>query len=388
MIRYWLVLLYHSLRYIRAKRRNRTLRLKIGDFTLFSASLREMEIPVVVLRWWDAIPLTTDEKRRYKEDVDCLIDENHIWPIIKLAARQPGGIKVDLYGICGRNGTSYKGFPYYPPTLAQKIYQSRVWRNGFFIPAEAEYKFSFIYHVVYHKGTDAGISFDQADTAVQSNKFHKELSRLGELDASVRNAGLSLLELHEYLKKQGWSMPLDLMSRWKGNKEVIARFKSLEENKLSTLADALKGLVVFIIREDAYIGDALQLIRSMLAERFNILLEHRLSTRQADAIMHNTRGGNWIEKRKTEATKPTELWVCKPKTKTEYVSKKMNRKYPLIDNFEVLIKREIRKKVNELDDVKRVVIHASDNDIESAIIFNIAFGEKVDDELRKLQLSS
>jgi uncharacterized protein YbaR (Trm112 family) len=104
--------------------------------------------------------------------------------------------------------------------------------------------------------------------------------------------------------------------------------------------------------------------------------------------MHNTRGGNWIEKRKTEATKPTELWVCKPKTKTEYVSKKMNRKYPLIENFEVLIKREIRKKVNELDDVKRVVIHASDNDIESAIIFNIAFGEKVDDELRKLQLSS
>lgn len=62
----------------------------------------------------------------------------------------------------------------------------------------------------------------------------------------------------------------------------------------------------------------------------------------------------------------------------------MNRKYPLIDNFEVLIKREIREKVNEIDDVKRVVIHASDNDIETAIIFKSAFNEKVDDELRKL----
>jgi len=388
MIRYWLVLLYHSLRYVRAKRRNRTLRLKIDDFTLFSANLRTMEIPIVVLRWWDAIPLTTDEKKQYKDDVDCLINENDIWPIIKLAAKHPGGIKVDLYGICGRNGTSYKGLPYYPPTLAQKIYQSRIWNNGFFIPSGDVYKLSFIYHVVYHKGTDAGISFDQSDTAQQSNKFHKELLKLGESDLSLKSAGLTLLDMHEYLKKHGWSMPVDLMSRWRGNKEVIAQFKCLEEDKLSKLAKKLKGLVVFIIREDAYIGNSIDLIRSMLAERFNILLEHQLSTSQSDAIMTNTRGGNWIEKRKKLATKPTELWVCKPKTKTAYVSKKMNRKYPLIDNFEVLIKREIRQRVNGIDDVKRVVIHASDNDIESAIIFNSAFNEKIDDELRKLQLLS
>lgn len=345
-----------------------------------------MEIPLVVLRWWDVVPLTAEQKKQYKDDVDCLIDENQIWPIIKLAAKHPGGIKVDLYGICGRNGTSYKGFPYYPPTLAQKIYQSRIWHNGFFIPSGEKYKLSFIYHVVYHKGTDAGLSFDHAGAPEQSNKFHRELSRLGESDLSVKTAGLSLLELHQYLKAQGWSMPVDLMSRWNGNKEVIARFKQREEAELSKLARELKGLVVFIIREDAYIGDAVKLIRSMLAEKFNILSEQRLSASQSDAIMHNTRGGNWIEKRKALPTKPTELWVCKPKTKTVYVSRKMNRKYPLIDNFEVLIKREIRQKVNELDDVKRVVIHASDNDIESAIIFNSAFNEKVDDELRKLQL--
>jgi len=388
MIRYWLVLLYHSLRFVRAKRRNRTLRLKIDDFRLFSANLREMEIPILVLRWWDAIPLTSEEKKQYKDDVDCLINENDIWPIIKLAARHPGGIKVDLYGICGRNGTSYKGLPYYPPTLAQKIYQSGVWHKGFLIPAEEEYKFSFIYHVVYHKGTDAGLNFDQADTAHISNKFHNELSRLGESDPAVKNAGLTLLELHEYLKRHGWSMPVDLLSRWKGNTEVIAQFKDLEEARLSKLANELKGLIVFIIREDAYIDDSIKLIRSMLAEKFNILREYQLTARQSDAIMKNTRGGNWIEKRNKLATKPTELWVCRPKTKTAFVSKKMQRKYPLIDNFEVLIKREIRKKVNEIDEVKRVVIHASDNDIESAIIFNCAFDEKVEDELHKLQLMS
>jgi hypothetical protein len=347
-----------------------------------------MEIPIVVLRWWNVIPLTTEDKKHYKDDIDCLINENDIWPIIKLAAKHPGTIKVDLYGICGRNGTSYKGLPYYPPTLAQKIYQSRVWHNGFFIPADEEYKLSFIYHVVYHKGADAGISFGKSDIAQPSNKFHSELLRLGESDFSLKSAGLNLLELHEYLKKHGWSMPVDLMSRWKGNKEVIAQFKRLEEDKLARLARQLKGLVVFIIREDAYIDDSIALIRSMLAEKFNILLEYHLSTKQSDAIMNHTRGGNWIEKRRQGATKPTELWVCKPKTTTAYVSKKMNRKYPLIENFEVLVKREIRKKVNEIDDIKRVVIHASDNDIESAIIFNCAFEEKIDDELRKLQLLS
>jgi len=388
MIRYWLVLLYHSLRYIRAKRRNRTLRLKIDDFTLFSDNLRKAEIPVVVLRWWDVIPLTTEEKKLYRDDVDCLIDENQIWPIIKLAARHPGSIKVDLYGICGRNGTSYKGLPYYPPTLAQKIYRSRVWHNGFFIPAEDEYKLSFIYHVVYHKGTVAGLGFEETDAAAPSNKFLRELSRLGESDPSLKNTGLTLLGLHQYLKQHGWSMPVDLMSRWKGNDEVIAKFKDLEEGKLSKLARKLEGLVVFVIREDAYVCNSIKSIRSMLSEKFNILLEHQLSTEQSQAIMNNTRGGNWIEKRRPSATKPTELWVCQPKIKTAYVSKKMKRKYPLIDNFEVLIKREIREKVNEIDDVKRVVIHASDNDIESAIIFNCAFDGKVDDELHKLQFLS
>lgn len=55
----------------------------------------------------------------------------------------------------------------------------------------------------------------------------------------------------------------------------------------------------------------------------------------------------------------------------------MNRKYTLIENFEVLVKREIRKKVNQIDDIKRVVIHASYNDIESAIFFNCAFEKKL-----------
>jgi hypothetical protein len=178
------------------------------------------------------------------------------------------------------------------------------------------------------------------------------------------------------------------MSRWRGNEEVIAQFKRLEEGRLSKLARELKGLLVFVIRQDAYIGNSIELIRSMLAERFDMLAEYQLSTEQSNAIMNNTRGGNWIEKRKKDATQPTELWVCKPRTKTAYVSRKMNRKYPLIDNYEVLIKREIREKVNQLDDVKRVVIHASDNDIESAIIFNSAFNENIDDELRKLRLIS
>ena len=384
MLRYWLVLIYHSLRYVRAKRRNRTLRVKVADFTLFSTDLDKQGIPIVVLRWWDSIPLTDDQKREYKDDVDCLVDENNIWPIIKLAAKHPGVVKVDFYGICGRNGTSYKGLPYYPPTLAQEIYQSRVWNNGYYIPSEDVYKFSLIYHVVYHKGTDAGLSLDRVQAGEQKNKFCRELSRLGESDDVLNNTELTLFELHKYLKNQGWSMPVDLMSRWRGNTEVISQLRYFEEEELSTIAKQLTGLVAFIIRDDAYVDNSISVIRSMLSQKFNILIEYRLSTEQSNAIMHNTRGGNWIEKRRKTATKPTELWVCKPKAKTHSISKKMKRKYPLVDNFEVLIKREIRDRVNKIDEVKRYVLHASDNDIESSIIFKSAFNEGAHDEIRKL----
>jgi hypothetical protein len=124
----------------------------------------------------------------------------------------------------------------------------------------------------------------------------------------------------------------------------------------------------------------------MLSKKFHILVEQKLSNKQVNSIMNNTRGGNWIEKRKNIPTAPTEMWVCKPKIQNSSTSKKMKKKYPLIENFEVLIKREIRDTINKIDNMNRVVIHASDNDIESAIIFNSAFNEKADDEIRKLQL--
>ena len=276
--------------------------------------------------------------------------------------------------------------PYYPPTLAKRIYQSRVWNNGYYIPSPDIYKYSFIYHIVYHKGSESGINFDQVQPKGALNKFHKELSTLKKLDSTLGRCDTTLIELHNYLKLSQWSMPLDLMSRWNGNRNTINKLEKIEEKILSTTVKQLKGLVIFIIRDDAYIDDSIHIIRSMLSEKFHILAEQKLSNKQANSIMNNTRGGNWIEKRKNIPTAPTEMWVCKPKIQNSSASKKMKKKYPLIENFEVLIKREIRDKIGKIDNVHRVVIHASDNEIESAIIFNSTFNEKVDDEIRKLQL--
>ncbi len=155
---------------------------------------------------------------------------------------------------------------------------------------------------------------------------------------------------------------------------------------LSTIAKQLKGMIIFVIRNDAYIGNSIHTIRSTLSKKFYILAEQRLSNKQANSVMNSTRGGNWIEKKRNTPTSPTEIWICKPKNQNTPVSKKMRKKYPLVENFEVLIKREIREKINKIDDVNRAVIHASDNDIESAIIINSIFNENTNDEIRELRL--
>lgn len=383
MFRYYLVLAYHSLRYFRAKKRKKTLRLKIGDFRKFTSELDKTNIPIIVLRWWELIP--GKDSNNYNDDVDCLINENNIWPIIKLAAKYPGKTKVDLYGICGRNGTSYNGMPYYPPHLAQKIYNSRVWLNDVLIPSDKLYKYSFIYHIVYHKGLISGVDYSDKNKN-KNNKYLLELSKFKSLGLLPGDLQISLLNLHKYLKNRHWSMPLDLMSRWNENKEIIDKLALIEENNLFDIVCSIKGLTIFIIRSDAYIDNSISMIRSIVEQKFTILSEEILTEQQSNTVMNNTRGGNWIEKGKDLPTTPREIWICKSLSITPAITKKMMKKYPLVDNFEVLIKRDIRKEINNLDDIKRVVLHASDNDLESAIVFHSVYGDQTQEKIKSLQL--
>jgi len=378
MFRYWLTFFYHSLRYLRAKKRHKTLRVKVSDFAKFTRHLNTNNTPLVVLRWEDKVPITKQQGENYIEDIDCLIDENNIWGVIKSASLFPGKIKVDLYGLCGRNGTSYNSMPYYPPFISQRIYNSRVrHHNKFFVLNKQDHLLSFAYHIVYHKGKESGFPYDNTkpiNTLTDSKYFH-ELNKLDTKMIFSKDGTYNLLNIHQVLKKHDWSMPLDLMSRWQGNTETISKLKHLEETALLPLINEVQNLTIFVIRSDAIIGNSYQIIDSMIQEKFSILSKHELTNEQSDQLMKHTRGGNWLEKRNSTETKPIEIWLANSLHKErETPSTKQKRKYPHVENFDVLIKRNIRSAVNKLDNKNRVVLHASDNAVETAIIISIVFG--------------
>ena len=379
MFRYWLTFFYHSLRYLRAKKRHKTLRVKVSDFVKFTHHLNNNNTPLIILRWEDKVPITKQQGENYSEDIDCLIDENNIWSVIKSASLFPGKIKVDLYGLCGRNGTSYNSMPYYPPFISQRIYNSRIkHHNKFFVLNKQDHLLSFAYHIVYHKGEDSGFPYDNTKpiNSLTDNKYFHELRKLDTEAIFSKDGAYNLLNIHQVLKEHDWSMPLDLMSRWQGNTGTISKLKNLEEGALLPLIKTIKNLTIFVIRSDAIIDNSYQIIDLMIQEKFSILSKHKLTNTQSEKLMKHTRGGNWLVKGKSTETKPIEVWLAKSLYKEkEAPSSKQKRKYPHVENFDVLIKRDIRSAVNKLDNKHRVVLHASDNAIEAAIIISIIFGK-------------
>ncbi len=366
-------------RYLRAKSFKKTLRVRVSDFQAFTKALERQEVDLVVLRWAEYVPVTPADVRVHNDDIDCLVDEIHIWTFIRTAARFPGTIKVDLYGVCGRRGTSYAGMPYYPPILAKELLRSKS-RNArdFYVPNASLHCLSFAFHLVYHKGPQCGIPMDKNEQAATTSKdYVAELRRL-DVDGRLPTEAFTLTDLHYLLKVAGWGMPLDLMVRWPPKNPLLSSLITLEKEKLADLATRFEDLVVFVIREDADVPGGRELMFEMISRKFKIVLEHSLDDHSAISLMRCTRGGNWIEKGHSEPTPPVEAWFCRP-MKTEYtqVSKKLQRKYEHVENFDVLIKRDIRDTINQLGggQRRRVVLHASDNAYETAQILKVLFDD-------------
>ena len=132
------------------------------------------------------------------------------------------------------------------------------------------------------------------------------------------------------------------------------------------------------------------LAKEMVRERFEILQELRLTDDQQKSLMNHTRGGDWIEKYLCDVVPPIEAIICRNNESLGPIPgglspKKLKARYPHIENTDVLIKREIRKAVNQRlgEHTNRVVIHATDNKIESGEVLRVLLGEDWEKTLLK-----
>lgn len=376
--------LYARLRFLHRRLTHKTLRLYLGNLPGFYDAMDQQGVRYVVVRWAEEVPMAQDANASYDNDVDHLIEDDRLPDVIRLAAHFYGPSKADWYSATGQRGSSYLKMPYYPPAMAMRILDSRykddrgVWR-----PGKKEEFLSFAYHLCYHKGHRSGIvtGIDGIETGAAKRDYAVELQRLADEAAVTLPAQLTLLSLHQFLKSVGWNMPNDLMSRWPDQHRVLCALEA-EDNAQRTAAIASsEQLTVFILRDDCETAEMEDIAREMIAQRFTILEEVRLTPEVKDRVVNQTRGGNWVEKYRKGIVWPTVAMICRNASEPgplpiNMSEQKLAKRYPHLSNTDVLIKRVIREKVKEHGgpDQHRVVLHATDNPAEAAEMLEAVLG--------------
>ena len=387
--------LHNRVRYGLTLLRDRTLRIRIGGISRFYQQMNSAGLPYVVLRWADEIPTDPKAESAHDRDIDHLVGDGILPRILTLALPFSGPLKCDFYTRRGDRGGAYLGMPYYMPELARGILDRRVPHpNGFYVPAPRDACLSFLYHLVYHKGARSGIATGLDGVATDpspSRDYAAEAQRLATLAGIALPVPLTLAALHQTLQSDGWSMATDLMLRWPDSHPVLLALMQGERARAAAISDQVRGLTVFLLRDDAP-GDAVrQIALSRIAERFTILETLILSGPAMDRVVLQTRGGNWTEKGKDHPSLPTFAILCRnaPQPGTLPVSMsaaKVRKRYPHLENTDILIKRVIRDQALALPGVARgaTVIHSTDNPFETGETLRAIFDTDLPQALKRL----
>lgn len=348
--------------------------MKIGRVADFFRELDRLEIEYVVLRWFEEVPLTPEAEKSTSKDIDILFRHSDLKKVMRIGARFPGNVLTEFYSVSGKRGTSARGYPYYPPTLAEKIISHRErYQNHFYIPSPKEHFQSLCYHLIYHKGFDSGLPINssespRAESPRDNQSLLTKFSR--QIDLKL-DQPISLESLYYHLVATNWTMPYDLKLRWRFcQREWLEHLCRLEENSDFTYAKKLPGLILFLIREDGSSSpEILNATVRKIEEKFETAHTIHLNKEQQRRVIHNVRGGNWLEYRDKVLVPPTIALVCfDPSPEVLTKDHPSFKKYPLITNLNILVKNRIRSQINEqfpLDKKIRTVLHSSDNTMEA-----------------------
>ena len=370
----------------KARKRGRTLRLRVGNVSGFLEQLNARGIRYVVLRWFEEVPLDLASEVRFAEDIDFLMDHSRLDEVVRIASEHPGEIKCDIYSPTGKRATGYKKMPYYPPVLADEVLEHRVlYKNAFYVPASDYFFKSLAYHLTYHKGLTSGIpsGTDSLDGCLSAKRPYRLL--LEELGDSVGVTSVpkpyTLLELHSYLRDVEWSMPYDLMVRWPKEKDWMQYLAKHEQQRYLSNADRLPNLIVFLLRSDGTADeDVKDAAMQLVEESFTVLRVVDLDDKKMRRVTRSVRGGNWVEHGGREYVPPTIALICNDESPMPFDSGDPRiRKYPLISNANVLCKNDIREEINRrfpTSGSKRIVLHASDNRLEAQHHLEAVFGDE------------
>ena len=273
------------------------------------------------------------------------------------------------------------------PVHAHRILSRRIVDpRGFYRPCAEDEFFAFAFHLCYHKGHRCGIptGLDTPHDEFPQRDYLAGLLAMAEAAGISLSRGITLVELHAVLADSGWGMSNDLMLRWPDQHPFLKALISLEEQAVKEYTAAARRLTVFILRDDCDTSELQQMAVNMIAERFTVIQEIVLSAEAKNRIMSQTRGGNWIEKYRPEPVEPSIAIICREAQHAAPLpiamsAAKLAKRYPHLDNTDVLIKRVIRDHINKIAPLghDRVAIHATDNALETVETLRAILGDQM-----------
>jgi len=171
--------------------------------------LKERGSSYVVIRWFDDLPFRADG------DIDFVVADDSLADFEALLNRNREGIPCDVYSESALRGYRYGDVAYYPPELARRILDRRVYRDGSVsVPCAEDHFFSLAYHCLYHKGTDCGLPTSNRGVRPAAVPKHDYRGTLAALAAEVRlKVNLDMESLDELLEARGWRPDREMLER-------------------------------------------------------------------------------------------------------------------------------------------------------------------------------
>lgn len=313
---------YRLLRWRKKLKADRGFNLRLRNPSQFLRNLDAQGVKYVVLRWYDELPQVLD--RHVADDVDLLVEHGSL---ARIAAAVPffnfgkkaDKVKFDLYSDSGRNGLSYRKMPYYPPIRARHLLDTRVADpRGWYRIAPHAYIPALVYHLTYHKRESSGLRLlpESSDTGrLVSKKDYPAL-----LQAEARKEGFalpplsSLLQAHQWLLSQAWSMPFDLIRRWPDQDAWLDYLYFYEAAQMHSPANAAaldEDLVVLVTRQEARDQACQEHILEVLAQHAGSVEHIELAEQQTQRLLWWARGGNWLASKQYTLSAPALLIKCR-----------------------------------------------------------------------------
>ena len=320
--------------------------------------LKLKDINYIILRWFESFPIVKEG-----EDIDLLVDDKDLLKLADLFVYYPAGQAFDIYSVSGMSGANYKNVPYYPPHLAKKILESRVWFKKIYAVPDPEHHFlSLAYHAIFHKGQNSGLNHEKHPHIVTPDHDYARILQLLAQEAMIECESYSFNDLYNYLKTNNWAPEHDTL-------RILSASDPWLRALLPELSPKYEGeLMAFVVREWALENNKLDVILKLLRDaKLDILTVHKLSQMEKENAKLRLRGGKWDQgPYPVSGGHPVCFIVCYD-YHPEPPSPRESNQYPFVKNRHVFLKHKIRDYINaELLLFRQTnCIHSADDEFEA-----------------------